>query len=193
MSKTYRCRVKQDIRETHRCADTIELKISLLDILDPDEMDGIYRKALKDAGAKERPEGTLELKVDCVTVTIDPKEKTAVVRADGTKEIEVHVDKEVNVYQVRDNEQVAQGMAEKKVADEIAADIEKQKKVLEEKVKSTLDAAEEKVKEKLREAANEAHKAALRKKADRMGKVTVNKEEELGNGDKRLTLEIELA
>jgi hypothetical protein len=192
MSKTYRCRVKKDIRETHRTADTIELKISLLDILDPKEMEGMYRKALKDTGAKENADGTLELKVDGVTVTVDPKEKTAVGRVEGKKDIEIHVDKEVQVYNIRDNEKVAQAMAEKKVADEIAADVANKKKELEEKVKSTLDAAEEKVKEKLREAANEAHKAALRKKADRMGKVTVNREEELGNGDKRLTLEIEL-
>ena len=57
MSKTYRCRVKKDVRVVSRASDEVEYKVSLLDILNPEEMEEQYRKALQSMGAKETADG----------------------------------------------------------------------------------------------------------------------------------------
>ncbi len=192
MSKTYRCRVKKDIREVHSVEDEIEYKVSLLDILDQDEMEEEYRKALRSLGADEDSDGNIVLDVDGVEVTVDTSSKKATARVDGKEEIEIHVDKEVKVFDWGDNERRAQEEAEKVTENEMKAEVEDKIKAHEKKVRGKLNAAGDKIKEKLREAANEAHKSALRKKAERIGRVTVDQEDGMENGDQRLTIEIEV-
>ena len=192
MSKTYRCRVKKDIREIVRKSDEIEYKVSLLDILDPDEMTEEYKKALKSLGAKESPDGKLSLDVDGVTLTVDPKEKTVKARLEDEKEVRESIDREVDVFEWTDAREAAQKKAEEDVSKEFDKKIEAEGKVIEDQVRRKLEKAEEKIREKLREAANEAHKAALRKKAHKIGRVIQDREESMENGDKRMSIEIEI-
>lgn len=193
MSKTYRCRVKKELREVHRARDQVHYRgLGLLDVLDPQDMEDVYRQALKDMGASEKSDGSLSLRVGEATVRVDPKQRTAEVSVSEDKEVRTKVDREEKIFEWSESREKAQKKAEEKVDREAGGELEKKKKDHDEEVRSKLDQVEDRVKEQLRRAANEAHKAALRRKAGRMGTVTVDKEDELANGDRRLTLEVEL-
>lgn len=191
MSKTYRCRVRKDIKEVIRRSDEIEYKVSLLDILDPDDMSEEYKKALEAVGAREDPDGKMVMDIDGVTVTVDPKEKTVKARLEEEKTVSEKVDKVVDVFEWTDLRESAQQQAEDDVDKEIREKLEEEGKTVEEQAKKKLEAAEEKIREKLREAANEAHKSALRRKAKRIGRILSEKEESAQNGDRRMVIEIE--
>ena len=192
MSKTYRCRVQRDVRVVSRVADEVKYKVNLLDILDPEEMEAEYRQALRAMGAREEEGGGMVLDLDGVRVCVDPGEKTATAGVNEEEEISISVNRDVRVFQWEDSEEKARQEAEKRTDAEITNEMAKKKKHHEQDVRDRLEGADRIIREKLREAANEAHKSALRKKADRMGRIMSNKDETLENGDKRLTLEIEI-
>ncbi len=202
MSRTYRCKVKKDLKEVHKTADEIRYRISLLDkkhlgILKPDEMEEIYRAALKEMGASEESDGTLVLEVDGIKITINTKDKTATARLEEEIEIKAEAQKTVKVYDVNDDRQKAQKEAEKAVEKvlkkELDQKIRDKKAAQTQKTREQLNRADGAVREKLRQAANEAYKKALREKASRMGNITEDREETLENGNQRLTLAIEIA
>jgi len=192
VSKTYRCRVRKDVSVVSKAADEVRYKVGLLDILDPDEMREHYRKSLQALGAQEGKDGKFVVEVAGAKVTVDPNARSAVAEVAEKERITVSTDRVVAVRNVQDDEAAARQEAERRVGQELAAEAAKRKRSHEERVRGKLDAADEAVRAKLREAANEAHKSALRAKADRLGKVMADKEETLANGDKRVTLEVEL-
>jgi len=192
MSKTYKCRVKKDITETHRVSDEIEYKIRLLDILDKEDMAEEYEKVLKDMGGKKKKDGNLEIEIDGVKITIDVKKQNVKAKVDEKEKISENVDKELEIYDYDYNENIAHKKAEEIIEKDIKEKINKRKAEHEVKVREKLEKAEEKIKEKLREATNETHKRALRRKADSMGKVIVDQENKLKNGDNQLVLEVEI-
>lgn len=192
MSKTYKCRIKKDIVESHRVSDEIEYNLGLLDILPPEEMEDIYKEAVKNSGGVEKEDKNLEISIDSITITIIPSEKKARVRISEEKKIAIHIDREEKVFEYSDSEVKAQKKAEEKADREINAELNKQKEDHINKVKKKLADSEEKVKEKLREISNEVHKNALRKKAGALGRINLDREEKLSEGDNRLTIEIEI-
>lgn len=190
MSKTYRCRVKKDIRETLSSEDSVGYAIGLLDTLDPAEMAAEFRKALIAAGAAERGDGGLSLEVAGVTVTVNAAGRTATARVARKDELRESVDKVVDEYSVRDSEKAAQKKAEAAVDGEIRERVAEARRDHAAGIAEALRKADPAIRKALRAAANEANKAALRKKAGCMGVVTADREEILPNGDRRLTLEI---
>ena len=190
MSKTYRCRVKKDIRETLSSEDSVGYAIGLLDTLDPGEMAAEFRKALIAAGATETGDGRLALEVEGASVTVNADGGTATARIARKDELKESVDKVVDAYSVRDNGASAQKTAEATVDGEIRERVAEARRAHAAETAEALRKADPAIRKALRAAANEANKAALRKKAGRLGVVTADREENLPNGDRRLTLEI---
>ena len=84
-------------------------------------------------------------------------------------------------------------MAEKQADHEVAPRLEEEKQRHQKEVRGRLDQADERIRTRLRQASNKAHESALRIKASRLGRVVTDQEETTETGDKKLTLEIELA
>jgi hypothetical protein len=196
MSKTYRCRVKVDLKERVLARDAVEYEIGLGRVLGKKEEAEILRQKLREAGGVEH-DGKLALDIGGVRVEVDPEsgKVTAEVAADG--EVEHQVDEERKVFNVADSPEQAQRHAQAQAEQQARANLAAKKAAvqgeLDGKVRGKLGQATPEIVRKLREVRAEVEKEAVVRKAERLGTIVGRHEEEdKATGDRKLTLEIEL-
>jgi hypothetical protein len=196
MSKSYRCRVKVDLRERVAARDAVAYEIDIGRILGKKAEAALLRKALLDLGGEEQ-DGKVVLEVEGVRVTVDPETGEAQASVEDEGDVRRHVDEERKVFNVRDDEAAAKEKAQADAEKEAKVSLEQEKaalqKTLDDKVRDTLKAAGPAIVRRLRVARGETEKAALEEKARQLGTVVSKREtEDPKRGDRSLVIEIEL-
>jgi hypothetical protein len=196
MSKTYRCKVRVDLKERVRARDAVEYEIDLGRVLGKQEESELLRQKLRAAGGTEQ-DGKLALDIGGVTVEVDPAtgKVTAEVNADG--EVAVHVDEERQVWNVRDSAEQAQRSAQAEAESEARARLLAEKTATEGtlagQVRGKLGRATPEIVRRLREVRAEVEKEAVVRKAQRLGTVLgTHESEDKATGDRTLTVDVEL-
>ena len=197
MSKTYRCRVKLDLSTSVEAGDEVEYRLRINDIVDDEETTDILRQKLIEAGGEEREDGKIALEVDGATVEVDPRERTAVAKVEGQRQIDKHVDREVHARSWRDSKEEAQAKAEHQVRSQAEAELEHEreaaKRALEEEVRRRLGDAAADIARSLRTVSAETEKEAILRKARRMGTVkSVTESEDADTKDRKVVIQLDL-
>lgn len=196
MSKTYRCKVRVDLKERVRARDAVEYEIDLGRVLGKQEESELLRQKLRAAGGVEK-DGKIALDIGGVRVEVDPAtgKVTAEVGADG--DVEVRIDEERQVWNVRDNAEAAQKSAQAEAENEarqrLAAEKATKQGALEGRVRGKLGRATPEIVRRLREVRAEVEKEAVVRKAQRLGTVLgTHESQDEATGDRTLTVDVEL-
>jgi hypothetical protein len=196
MSRTYRCKVRVDLKERVRARDAVEYEIDLGRVLGKQEESELLRQKLRAAGGVEH-DGKIALDVRGVTVEVDPAtgKVKAEVKADG--DVEVHIDEERRVWNARDSAPTAQKRAQAAAEDEarerMAAEKAATQGTLEGQVRGQLGRATPEIVRRLRQVRAEVEKEAVVRKAQRLGTVLdTHESEDAATGDRTLTVDVEL-
>jgi hypothetical protein len=196
MSKTYRCKCKVDLKERVRARDAVEYEIDYGRILGKREEGEILRQKLREAGGTEK-DGEITVEVAGIPVTVDPATGKATAHVDAEREVDVHIDEERTVYNVRDSAAEAQRGAQARAEQEARDQLDRSKAAtqgeLEGQVRGKLGQATPHIVRRLREVRAEVEKEAVLRKAERLGTVLGKHEsEDKTTGDRTMTVDLEL-
>ncbi|MBN2576082.1 MAG: hypothetical protein JXP73_16080 [Deltaproteobacteria bacterium] len=196
MSKTYRCKVRVDLKERVRARDAVEYEIDLGRVLGKQEEGELWRQKLREAGGVEK-DGKIALDVGGVAVEVDPAtgKVTAEVKADD--DVEVHLDEERRVWNAQDSAEAAQkraqATAEQEARERMAAEKTAAQGALDGHVRGQLGRAAPEIVRRLREVRAEVEKEAVVRKAQRLGTVLgTHESRDEATGDRTLTVDVEL-
>src|SRR5438105_4225673 len=87
MSRAYRVKVRETLRQVIRAEDHVGTRLELLEILPPEVMAGLLRQELIGRGFQPH-DGALVRRRDGITVTVEPESGTVTVRAESDQEFE---------------------------------------------------------------------------------------------------------
>ena len=196
MSKTYRCRVKVDLKERVLARDAVEYEIGLGRVLGKKEEAGILRQKLREAGGVER-DGKIALEIGGVRVEVDPETGKVTAQVEAGREVEHHVDEERKEYNVADSAEQAQKRAQARAEEQARATLAAKKAAVKDeldgKVRAELGRATPEIVRRLREVRAEVEKEAVVRKAEKLGTVVARHEsEDKATGDRTMTVEIEI-
>ncbi len=196
MSKTYRCKCKVDLKARVRARDAVEYEIDYGRILGKKEESEILRQKLREAGGTEK-DGTITIEIGGVSVEIDPATGKATTKVEAERDVEVNIDEERTVYNVRDSAAEAQRGAQARAEEEARAQLDARKAntqgALDGQVRGKLGQATPHIVRRLREVRAEVEKEAVVRKAERLGTVLGKHEsEDKTTGDRTMTVDIEL-
>lgn len=88
MSRAYRVRVRESVRQTVRAEDHVATTLELLEVLPRDEMAELLRRELTGRGFRAE-RGVLVRRSDGLTVEVEPIAGTVTVRAEQAEEVEL--------------------------------------------------------------------------------------------------------
>lgn len=172
MSRAYRIKVKESLRQDLSASDEVCADLEILEILPCEQMAKLVADQLKARGFEEK-DGKLVRTKDGVTVTVDPKEGSVTVRTDKEQKVDLEVEKEG----MGDEDYGERG--EKKLRGQLSEqakkELERQAAVHKDKLQAEATAQLEKalndVRKELNDAVNGATREALKQKAAGMGQI----------------------
>jgi hypothetical protein len=89
MSRAYRVKVRETMRQVIRAEDHVGTRLELLEILPPEAMADLLRRELTGRGFQLHDhDNTLVRRRDGITVTVEPETGTVTVRAESDQEVE---------------------------------------------------------------------------------------------------------
>jgi len=196
MSKSYRCRVKVDLKERVAARDAVEYELDLGRILGKKEEAALLRQKLRAAGGVEQ-DGKIALEIGGVRVEVDPDTGQVRAEVEAGRAVEHAIDEERQVYNVRDSAEQAHRSAQAAAEQQARSALEAKKAAvqneLDGQVRGRLGRAAPQIVRRLREVRAQVEKAAMERKAARLGTVVARHEsEDKATGDRSLTLEVEL-
>ena len=196
MSKTYRCKVRVDLKERVRSRDAVEYELDVGRLLGKKEESELLRAKLREAGGVEQ-DGKIALEIEGVKVEVDPATGKVTAEVGSEREVEIHVDEERKVWNVRDQaeeaQRGAQKQAEKEAEDKLEAKKAAARNDLDGQVRGKLGRATPAIVRRLREVRAEVEKEAILRKAGRLGTVLGKHEsEDKATGDRTLTVDVNL-
>lgn len=193
MSRTYRCKVKQDLTLSVSARDEVEYKLRVNDTLGEQETNDILGAKLRERGGEAVAPDKVRLVIGGVTVDVDLKERTAKAHVGRDTEVKKSFEGVVTAGSWRDRQSEAQASAERKVQTELREQAEQERDEIVREVKKRLGDAADEISKTLREVAAETERDSIVRRAERMGRVlSVNESRDQASGDRRIEIELEL-
>jgi hypothetical protein len=189
MSRAYRIRVKESVRQDLSASDEVCADLEILEILPGDQMAELVARELKQRGYEEK-DGKLVKTKDGVTVTVDPKSGEVTVKAEEGEHVELATEKEGWAY---DDVGPRGQTVRKQLSDQAKAELERRAERQQEKLQGEateqLEGAVGEVRKELNDAVNAATREALKQKAAQLGQIKeMSEDPEAGS----LTIKVEV-
>lgn len=189
MSRAYRVEVRESENVTVRASDEISTRITLLDILSPEETGELLRRELARRGFSGE-EGAVRKTKGEITITVDPCSGDVSLKIDTSREkTESSVQRGIAVDDVKGSQQLVEGHLKEKAIAEIEHKIELEKQRLQREASERLEQAVRDFQPELKEIVNEVTKAALKTKAARLGQIKEVVEDQ-ATGSMTITVEV---
>jgi hypothetical protein len=176
MSRAYRVKVRETLRQVIRAEDHIGTRLELLEILPREATAELLRRELIGRGFQPQDKdgtGNLVRRRDGVTITIDPEAGTVTVRAESDQEIEHVAVREGTTYddsgragRARTEEQLREGLRK-----EFEQEAQKQTAQLQRQVTDRLERHLLELQPELDQVANRVTAEALKLKAAQIGQI----------------------
>jgi hypothetical protein len=189
MSRAYRIRVKESVRQDLSASDEVCADLEILEILPGDQMAELVAKELKDRGYEEKDSKLVKSK-DGVTVTVDPKSGEVTVKAEKGEHVELATQKEGWAYDdVGQRAQTVRKQLSEQAKAELERRAERQQEKLQGEATEQLEGAVAEVRKELNDAVNAATREALKQKAAQLGQIKeMSEDPEAGS----LTIKVEV-
>tara|TARA_Y100000589_G_scaffold77713_1_gene71468 strand:- start:1278 stop:1859 length:582 start_codon:yes stop_codon:yes gene_type:complete len=175
MSQTYKVRVKQTLRDTVSVGREWRQKIDLLQLLPADRMGGLLALELEKDGWQRAQDGKVSKEHDQFDLEFDPVTRQLKIVYEQEKEVEMDVDREVNVYDYADDESRANREGHRKVIQEADGELQEEVQLLEKEMltelESTQDQMLEEIDKMIQEKVEKAQIEALKEKAKSLGDI----------------------
>lgn len=171
MSRAYRIRVRESLRQVIRASDHVSTRLELLPVLPAEQMGGLLAEQLQQAGFREqggkwtRTEGDLRIVVDCETGEVT-------VAASQRRSLELEASKEGRAFDdiPRSRQQVEEALRGE-LRKSMQQEADQQNQQLQRQVTDQLEASLGDVRRELDLAVNKATAAALKIKASQLGQI----------------------
>jgi hypothetical protein len=171
MSRAYRIRVSESLTKVLRAHDKVSTQLEVLEILPREQMGELLEKELEDRGFK-RKGGNMVRSEGGVTVTVDTREGTVTVQAQGCEEVKLQTEKSDWGYDDA-------GPRAKKIRKDLQAkahqELEKQAQAheanLQSEVTDKLEGQLVDLKQELDQVVNKVTGEALKQKAAQLGQI----------------------
>ena len=175
MSQTYKVRVKQTLRDTVSVGREWRQKIDLLQLLPADRMGGLLAFELEKDGWHKAQNGKVTKKHDDFDLEFDPVTRQLKIVYEQEQNVELDIDREVNVYDHFDDESRANQQGHQKVIQEAGGELQEEAKLLQkemlEELESTQDDVLREIDQMIQDKVEKAQIEALKEKARSLGDV----------------------
>jgi hypothetical protein len=172
MSRAYRVKVRETLRQVIRAEDHIGTRLELLEILPPEAMGELLRRELIGRGFQPQ-QGALVRRRDGVTVTIEPEAGTVTVQAEMDQEVEHEAVREGTTYDDwgRAGRKETEQQLREGIRQEFQQKAEKQTAQLQREVTDRLERHLQELQPELDQVANRVTAEALKQKAAQIGQI----------------------
>ena len=189
MSRAYRIRVRESLRQDLAASDEVCADLEILEILPGDQMAGLLSKELKDRGFEEK-DGELVRTKDGVTVIVDPKSGKVSVKAENGEQVELETEKEGWGYE---DVGASSRNIRRQLTEQARAELERRSQRHQERLQTEateqLEKAVGEVRKELNDAVNAVTREALKQKAAQLGQIKeMTEDPEAGS----LTIKVEV-
>ena len=175
MSQTYKVRVKQTIRDTVNVGREWRQKIDLLQLLPADRMGGLLALELEKDGWEKAQDGKVTKKHDQFDLEFDPVTRQLKIVYEQEQDIELDIDREIDVYDYLDDESRANQEGHRKVIREADAELKEESQLLEKEMlkelESTQDEMLQEIDQVMQDKVEKAQIEALKEKARSLGDI----------------------
>jgi hypothetical protein len=172
MSRAYRVKVRETLRQVIRAEDHVGTRLELLEILPPEAMADLLRRELIGRGFQPHDDALVRRR-DGITVTVEPETGTVTVRAESDHEVEHEAVREGLAYddsgragRARTEEQLREGLRKdfEREAEEKTAELQRQ-------VTDRLERQLLELRPELDQVANRVTAEALKRRAAQIGQI----------------------
>ncbi len=183
MSRAYRVRVRESVRQTIRAEDHVGTTLELLEVLPREEMADLLRQELLRRGFAEDGK-TLVRRDGGVTISVDPTEGSVAVRTEVSEEVELQGERQGTADS--DWGQSGRQRTEESLRASLRRDLEAQAgrrgTVVQKHATDQLEGALRDLRGELDQVVNRVTAEALKRKAARLGQIKeITEDEEVGS------------
>ena len=175
MSQTYKVRVKQTLRDTVNVGREWRQKIDLLQLLPSDRMGGLLALELEKDGWHKAQDGKVTKKHDQFDLEFDPVTRQLKIVYEQEQDIELDIDREIDVYDYADDESRANREGHLKVIQEADGELKEEAQLLEKEMLKELESTQEQmlqeIDEMMHDKVEKAQIEALKEKARNLGDI----------------------
>lgn len=189
MSRAYKIRVKESVKQDLSASDEVCSDLEILEILPGGQMAELLKKELKARGFEEQ-DGKLVKHHEGVTVSVDPQSGEVTVKAEKSEQVQLSAEKEGFGY---DDVGPRASAVKKALTDQAKAELERRAGRHQERLQGEatehLEGALESVRKELNDAVNAVTREALKQKAAQLGEIKeMSEDPEAGS----LTIKVEV-
>ena len=175
MSQTYKVRVKQTLRDTVNVGREWRQKIDLLQLLPADRMGGLLALELQKDGWQKAQDGKVTKTHDQFDLEFDPVTRQLKIVYEQEKDVEMDVDREVNIYDYADDESRANREGHRKVIQEADGELQEEVQLLEKEMLTELESKQDQmlqeIDQMMQDKVEKAQIEALKEKARALGDI----------------------
>ncbi|MGI9472967.1 MAG: hypothetical protein ACR2NZ_15610 [Rubripirellula sp.] len=171
MSRAYRIRVSETLREVVRAEDHVRSQLEMLDILPSDQMADLLSAELVKRGF-ERVGDTAVRVDDGTKVVVDLKESTVTVSRETSKEVKVSEQRTGTAWDdMGPSEKETKERLQKELVSDLKEDVQERQRELQQEVTDQLESQLSDLRLELDQAVNRATAEALKQKAAQIGQI----------------------
>jgi hypothetical protein len=171
MSRAYRIQVKESQNRVIRAEDHVCTELELIEVLPPEQMADLLADELAKRGFEKDGEKMVR-KQKGVTVEVDPRDGTVTVRAEGSEETTIEVQREGRAY---DDVGPGSDKVREELREQARKDIDRKAgektQALQTKVTDKLERELADLRQELDQVANRVTAEALKRKAAQLGQI----------------------
>lgn len=190
MSQTYHCTLKESVQQTVRLGDTITHRLSLTPILPEEDMRGLLREALRDAGFTEQSGDQWTLDDAQAVTTVDLQQMTVQTDLHQEQTITTEAVAHGRGWSDRRAQQAAQEQLDEARQD-AKASLQKTAHQLQQQATHTVGNVDSAHTALLHQILQEVYAESLKQKARQLGDVTELREGTNADGEYELIIKVE--
>jgi len=168
MSRAYRIKIRESVRQINRASDHISSELELLEILPADETAEILAEEFEKRGFKRNGDTVVREK-DGVVVSVDLKSGQVKVATEDSQEVQI--DEELTGHVYEENRKSGEEALRDNLRAKLKADADVKQQELQKEVTDRLEAELGDITKELDQVVNRATAEALKRKAAQIGQI----------------------